>query len=62
MAHDKTSSVKRLSGLALAAAAAIAFSAAPLSAANAGDEAKVKAAFGQLGAACKACHDKYRGD
>jgi hypothetical protein len=42
MAHDKTSSVKRVSGLALAAAAAIAFTAAPLSAANAADEAKVK--------------------
>jgi len=42
MAHDKTSSVKRLSGLALAAAAAIAFTTAPLSAANAADEAKVK--------------------
>jgi hypothetical protein len=42
MAHDKTSSVKRLSGLALAAAAAIAFTAAPLSAANAAVEAKVK--------------------
>jgi hypothetical protein len=41
MAH-KTSSVKRLSGLALAAAAAIAFTAAPLSGANAADEAKVK--------------------
>jgi hypothetical protein len=42
MAHNKTSSVKRLSGLALAAAAAIAFTAAPLSAVNAADEAKVK--------------------
>jgi cytochrome c556 len=31
-------------------------------AARTGDEAKAKAAFGQLGAACKACHDKYRGD
>ena len=41
MAH-KTSSVKRLSGLALAAAAAIVFTAAPLSGANAADEAKVK--------------------
>ncbi len=41
MAH-KTSSVKKFSGLALAAAAAIAFTTAPLSAANAGDEAKVK--------------------
>ena len=40
MAH-KTSSVKKLSGLTLAAAAAIAFTAAPLSIANAGDEAKV---------------------
>lgn len=27
-----------------------------------GDEAKSKAAVGQLGAACKACHDKYRTD
>lgn len=26
------------------------------------DEAKAKAAVGQLGAACKACHDKYRKD
>lgn len=43
MAH-KTSTVKRFSGLALAAAAAIVFSAAPLSAANAADEAKVKCA------------------
>jgi hypothetical protein len=42
MAHDKTSSVKILSGLALAAAAAIAFTAAPLSAVHAADEAKVK--------------------
>lgn len=42
MAHDKTSSVKKFSGLALAAAAAIAFTTAPLSAANAADEAKVK--------------------
>lgn len=41
MAH-KTSSVKKLSGFALAAAAAIAFTAAPLSAVNAADEAKVK--------------------
>lgn len=41
MAH-KTSSVKKLSGLALAAAAAIVFTTAPLSAANAGDAAKVK--------------------
>ena len=41
MAH-KTSSVKKFSGLALAAAAAIAFTAAPLSAVNAADEAKVK--------------------
>jgi hypothetical protein len=41
MAH-KTSSVKKLSGLALAAAAAIVFTSAPLSAANAADEAKVK--------------------
>ena len=31
-------------------------------AARTGDEAKAKAAFGQLGSACKACHDKYRGD
>ncbi len=31
-------------------------------AARTGDEAKAKAAFGQLGGACKACHDKYRGD
>ena len=41
MAH-KTSSVKKISGLALAAAAAIAFTAAPLSTVNAADEAKVK--------------------
>jgi hypothetical protein len=41
MAH-KTSSVKKISGLALAAAAAIAFTAAPLTGANAADEAKVK--------------------
>lgn len=26
------------------------------------DEAKAKAAVGELGAACKACHDKYRKD
>ncbi len=27
-----------------------------------GDAAAVKAQFGKLGAACKACHDDYRGD
>ena len=27
-----------------------------------GDEAEVKAAFGELGQACKACHDKFRKD
>ncbi len=27
-----------------------------------GDQARVKAAFGQLGRTCKSCHDKYRGD
>ncbi|MEA3641023.1 MAG: cytochrome c [Lamprobacter sp.] len=27
-----------------------------------GDEAEVKAAFGQLGESCKACHKKYRKD
>ena len=27
-----------------------------------GDQAAVKQAFGDLGAACKACHDKYRQD
>ena len=41
MAHDNTSTSKKLSGFALAAAAAIAFSAAPLTAVNAADEAKV---------------------
>ena len=42
MGHDKTSSMKKLSSLALAAAAAFAFTTAPLSAANAADDAKVK--------------------
>lgn len=27
-----------------------------------GDEARSKAAFGELAAACKACHDKFRSD
>ncbi|EXJ15301.1 c-type cytochrome [Imhoffiella purpurea] len=30
--------------------------------AQGGDPAEVKAAFGDLGAACKACHKKYRAD
>lgn len=27
-----------------------------------GDQARVRAAFGQLGRTCKGCHDKYRAD
>ncbi|MBK1645763.1 cytochrome C [Thiocapsa imhoffii] len=31
-------------------------------AANAGDEIEVSTTFGEVGQACKACHDKYRAD
>jgi hypothetical protein len=63
MAH-KTSSVKKISGLVLAAAAAIAFTAAPLSGANAADEAKVKCDGGNSckgQSACKTATNSCKG-